>query len=374
MSKSYTPGLKVLDKAIISKERLLPLQGKVHVENNEKVEADKIVASTQIPGNIQMINIANELNIDADQVMDCMLSKVDDSISKGQIIAQSKGIFGMFKSEIKSPLDGILANISEITGQAIISESPIPIEVDAYIPGTVSNIISKEGVTVTSNGCLIQGIIGIGGEKKGLIKVLEEDFNMSLQEKILPTYKDKIIVIPSYLSYDIFKILNKIGVKGIVCGGIDYSSLTKILRRPLGVAITGMEDVSTVIVTEGFGDISMASRTFNLLKQSHDKFASINGATQIRAGVMRPEIFIANKEESDNTAIFDEESLVLSLGSKVRVIREPHFGKIGVVSDLPPKLIKMDTETLARAAEIMFDEDGAKEIIPRSNLEVILSD
>ena len=374
MSKSYTPGLKVLDKAIISKERLLPLQGKVHVENNEKVEADKIVASTQIPGNIQMINIANELNIDADQVMDCMLSKVDDSISKGQIIAQSKGIFGMFKSEIKSPLDGILANISEITGQAIISESPIPIEVDAYIPGTISNIISKEGVTVTSNGCLIQGIIGIGGEKKGLIKVLEEDFNMSLQEKILPTYKDKIIVIPSYLSYDIFKILNKIGVKGIVCGGIDYSSLTKILRRPLGVAITGMEDVSTVIVTEGFGDISMASRTFNLLKQSHDKFASINGATQIRAGVMRPEIFIANKEESDNTAIFDEESLVLSLGSKVRVIREPHFGKIGVVSDLPPKLIKMDTETLARAAEIMFDEDGTKEIIPRTNLEVILSD
>ncbi len=374
MSKSYTPGLKVLDKAIISKERLLPLQGKVHVENNEKVEADKIVASTQIPGNIQMINIANELNIDADQVMDCMLSKVDDSISKGQIIAQSKGIFGMFKSEIKSPLDGILANISEITGQAIISESPIPIEVDAYIPGTVSNIISKEGVTVTSNGCLIQGIIGIGGEKKGLIKVLEEDFNMSLQEKILPTYKDKIIVIPSYLSYDIFKILNKIGVKGIVCGGIDYSSLTKILRRPLGVAITGMEDVSTVIVTEGFGDISMASRTYNLLKQSHDKFASINGATQIRAGVMRPEIFIANKEESDNTAIFDEESLVLSLGSKVRVIREPHFGKIGVVSDLPPKLIKMDTETLARAAEIMFDEDGTKEIIPRTNLEVILSD
>ena len=32
MSKSYTPGLKVLEKTLIEKERILPLKGKVHVD------------------------------------------------------------------------------------------------------------------------------------------------------------------------------------------------------------------------------------------------------------------------------------------------------------------------------------------------------
>ena len=91
MSKSYTPGLKVLEKTTIQKERLLPLKGKVHVDNDQIVDANHIVASTKIPGNIQMINIANELNIDADQIKESMLCTIDESVSKGQVIARSKG-------------------------------------------------------------------------------------------------------------------------------------------------------------------------------------------------------------------------------------------------------------------------------------------
>ena len=35
---------------------------------------------------------------------------------------------------------------------------------------------------------------------------------------------------------------------------------------------------------------------------------------------------------------------------------------------------ELDVNSGENGEEIMFDEDGAKEIIPRSNLEVILSD
>ena len=66
MSKSYTPGLKVLDSTIVIKERKLPLLGKVLVRKGDQVDSNKIVASTEIPGNVQMINIANKLNIDAE--------------------------------------------------------------------------------------------------------------------------------------------------------------------------------------------------------------------------------------------------------------------------------------------------------------------
>ena len=43
---------------------------------------------------------------------------------------------------------------------------------------------------------------------------------------------------------------------------------------------------------EGFGDIAMAQRTFELMRSHDGRMASVNGATQIRAGVMRPEIVI----------------------------------------------------------------------------------
>ncbi len=45
-------------------------------------------------------------------------------------------------------------------------------------------------------------------------------------------------------------------------------------------------------MTEGFGRMTMAKRTFELLRGSGGRKASVNGATQIRAGVMRPEIVI----------------------------------------------------------------------------------
>ena len=100
------------------------------------------------------------------------------------------------------------------------------------------------------------------------------------------------ILVCSYIDYSIYKKCQSVNVKGIICGGFDYDNLSNILGYPLGVAITGTEDVLTLVITEGFGEINMAKRTFGLLLENNGKNVSINGATQIRAGVMRPEIFI----------------------------------------------------------------------------------
>jgi len=372
MSKSYTPGLKVLKNTKVIKDRLLPLKGEVHVNMEDSVESNTIVASTEIPGNVHMLNIANELNIDANQILDSMLIKEEDYVSKDQIVAQNKGIFGLFKSEVKAPVDGQVMNISNITGQVVISEKPLPINVDAYIPGIITNIYNKEGVSINSLGTFIQGIIGIGGEKKGIIKALVQNPSDKIDSSMIGNnLKDKIIICGSYISYDIYQKAKEVGVKGIVCGGVDYNMISKILGYSLGVAITGTENTTTLILTEGFGEIYMAERTFNLLKDNEGKIASINGATQIRAGVLRPEIFIES-DNSKESQDFSEEDLIISKGSIVRVIREPHFGRLGKITNLPYELVEMKSETKVRVAEVKFDDDS-KEIIPRANLEVILS-
>ena len=49
--------------------------------------------------------------------------------------------------------------------------------------------------------------------------------------------------------------------------------------------------------------------------------------------------------------------MAISVDSKVRVIREPYFGKIGKVIELPSELVKIDTETTSRVAKIEFKDE-----------------
>ena len=142
-------------------------------------------------------------------------------------------------------------------------------------------------------------------------------------------------------------------VAGIVSGGFDYTDLSKILGYSLGVAITGSEKIGpSLIITEGFGRIGMAKRTYALLSSNEGKFASINGSTQIRAGVIRPEILIPDENSNEECIDFKETDLAISEGSLIRVIRVPFFGKVGKVRSLPPELKKMESETMVRVAEI----------------------
>ena len=160
------------------------------------------------------------------------------------------------------------------------------------------------------------------------------------------------------------------GVKGIIVGGIHDSDLRDLLGYELGVAITGSELLGlTLVVTEGFGEISMAARTFDLLKAQDGMMTSINGATQIRAGVVRPEIIIP-VEEQEQTAEAETTGDALDIGTPIRIIREPYFGRLGRVSALPVELQELETEAKVRVLEVEL-EDGNKVVLPRANVEII---
>ncbi|HSA60690.1 MAG TPA: hypothetical protein VLE03_00500, partial [Nitrospiraceae bacterium] len=164
----------------------------------------------------------------------------------------------------------------------------------------------------------------------------------------------------------------ELGVAGLVTGGIHDKDLRALLGYDLGVAITGTEQVGfTLILTEGFGTIPMAQKTFALLSAHAGEKASISGATQIRAGVIRPEIIIPKKAgiaAGGPTALPERGGI--QIGDPVRIIRDPLFGKIGQVSALPSDLQTIPTESEVRVLEVTF-ADGSRAVIPRTNIEVI---
>lgn len=375
MAHSYTPGLKVLHETKIHKERRLPLKGKVVVKQGDLVSPSDVVAKTDLPGNVQMVNVANRLNIDQSDVLGVMLKGSGEAVARDEMIAETKGILGLFKSNVKSPVDGTIESISTVTGQVVVREKPIPVEIDAYMTGVVSEIIPEEGVEILTEGVFIQGIFGIGGESRGNLRVVVANREDELTADLITAeMKGDILVGGSYISLTAYEKAIKTGVAGIVVGGFNYRDLEKILGYTLGVAITGSEDlVTSLIVTEGFGKIRMGSRTFDLLTQHNGKHASINGATQIRAGVIRPEIVIPlGEDEITHTHKDIHASEGISAGSLVRIIRAPYFGQMGTVKSLPSELHKMESETMVRVAEIEIE--GESYLIPRSNLEMIETD
>jgi len=376
MGHIYTPGLKVTEFYRIRKKRLLPLKGKTLVQVGDMVGPDDVVAKADLPGRAEPVNVANLLGIPPAELPLFMKYKEGDAVEKGAIIAESKGFFGLFKTQIRSPLKGTIENISAVTGQVLVRSEPIPVEVKAYIRGKVVEVLPEEGAVIEAVGPFIQGIFGIGGERHGRITVVVSSPEEVLDEsKIRPEHQGGVLVGGSMITASAMRKAEEYGVAGIVVGGIDDRDLRDFIGYDIGVAITGDEDVNTtLIISEGFGKMPIAERTFTLLRKYEGKDASVSGATQIRAGVIRPEVVIpledVPEEKLKEIEKRSEELPVLSVGSLMRVIRVPYFGKIGKVVALPPELEKLESETSARVLEIEF-LDGTRAIVPRANVEII---
>ncbi len=373
MAAIFTPGLKVTEHGIVHKDRRLPLEGEVMVRVGDRVHADQVVARTELPGKIYPVNFANKLGVDAGRLKEFLLKGQGDKVSEGETIARTNGFMGFFKAEAQAIVTGTIESVSTITGQVIFQADPIPVEVDAYINGKVVEVVDGEGCVVQSAATFVQGIFGLGGETKGVVAMGVQASTERLEASAIDeSMAGKIIIGGAYLDLAGLKRAIEVGAAGVVTGGFDYDEIKEVLGYEVGVAITGGEELGlTLIVTEGFGSIQMAPATFELLKSKVGKRASINGATQIRAGVMRPEVVVTfDDEDVPDELVADPEPVGIGVGDQVRGIRAPYFGSLGKVAGLPVEPVVLDSGSKARVMEVEF-ENGEVAVLPRANVEAI---
>ncbi len=357
------------------KQRRLPLAGEVLVKKGDKVKALDVVARTFLPGNVETVNVANKLGMPPEDIPKYMLLEKGAKVEEGQVIARMKQLFGLFTSKAASPVKGAVETVSDVTGQVIIREPPMEVSVTAYVDGEVVEVIGDEGVDVECVGTFVQGIFGIGGEAHGEMKtVASGPGDVLAPEDIGPECEGKVILGGSLATAAALKKAIEVGAVGVIAGGFHDRDLRNFLGFDLGVAITGHETLGvTLVVTEGFGEMPMAQATFELLASREGMLASVNGATQIRAGVIRPEIIIPRAGKvMAKVGVEEGDESNLEVGSRVRTIREPYFGKLGEVTSLPVELQILDSEAKVRVLGVKFD-DGGEDVIPRANVELIES-
>jgi hypothetical protein len=293
-------------------------------------------------------------------------------VEVGQIVAEGKKMFGLFKAPTAvCDFAGTLESFSDVTGNALVREPSIPIEIDAYIKGKIVDVMPEEGAIIETRCAMIQGIFGVGGERQGVIRIAVTGPDQLLDEgNIKPDDQGKILIGGSGMTAAAIKKASSVGAAGIIAGGLKDSDLIEFLGYDIGVAITGTEKINlSLIVTEGFGFLPMASRTFELLKSLEGMTASLNGATQIRAGVIRPEVIVPDPPQA-GTSTAESKALALEIGSQIRIIREPYFGIIGSVTELPAELVTLDSGTHVRVLRAKLGS-GEQVTVPRANVEII---
>jgi len=372
LAHAYTPGLKVAARTTVRKRRILPLEGEVLVRPGQRVEAATPVAEAALPGPVYPVNVVNRLGVRPEDIRGYMLKQEGDSVEEGEPIAETRPWIKWLRTVCRAPAAGTVESISEVTGQVMLRGPAQKVTVTAYVDGEVVEVIPREGALVQTQAALVQGIFGVGGECNGTLKVLAASPEAVVGPGDLDSGCQKcIIVAGSLASASLVESAREHGVAAVVAGGMPAEDLRQVLGYDIGVAVTGSERIGlSLVLTEGFGRIPMARTTFELLAGLDGRRASACGATQIRAGVVRPEVLVALDGAADAEAEGGPEADGLRPGDRVRIIREPYFGVIGQVEELVSDLLQIETEARVRALRVRTS-DARILTVPRANVEII---
>ncbi len=279
----------------IQKTRRLPTSGEVLVKEGDMVTPDMVVARGVVPNpEIHELKLFSLLRIDPEAVSNHLTKHEGDQVTRDEVLAVSRSFFTRQTRVARSPIDGRIESVSPVSGRMIIRGNLLNLEVSAYIPGTVKEIIPEEGSVIETAGVRVEGLFGIGGEASGeLVKALSDPNAVLTSREILPEYKGKIIVGGSLATLDALREAVRVGAKGIIVGGVDQMDLTYFLGYEIGVPVTGSENIGlTLILMGGFGENPMDSESYELFSANEGRLACINGATHIRSRSIRPEIIL----------------------------------------------------------------------------------
>jgi uncharacterized protein (TIGR01319 family) len=188
---------------------------------------------------------------------------------------------------IPSPTTGTIKKIDTKTGQVVIHYDKKPYIKRAFLHGKIREIETGKAAVLEFEGIITQGIIGFGKEAGGMLQIIKESEQMEQIEK------GNIVIFERKITNAELQKLAVQKVNGVIAGSIDYDELRQFIGNDIGVALTGNENIPfPFIITEGFGNFVMNKELLTLFNEHKDNWCYLNGHTQIRAGVIRPEIIL----------------------------------------------------------------------------------
>jgi hypothetical protein len=352
----YYPSLtRVSALTTVRRERILPVAGEVLVHIGARVEPMSVVAHAEVPGRYFILNVAQRLRVSPEAAEKHIRVKGGQEVKAGQVVAGRRVGLGLVSRTVRVPRDGVVAAVGG--GRVLLESVSEPVEIHAYLSGTIGNVIPRMGVLVETVGALVQGVWGTGGESFGVLKVLTKRPDRPLRaRRIDVSCHGAVLVGGSTLDQAALQQALELQVRGIVIGSLPTSLIEMAREMPF-----------PIIVTEGLGRAPMAAPIFQLLRTNDNREAAVSGRTRSRWGTVRPEVVIPLPGTKSSPPPSDT---VLSVGDRVRLTRGRAMGAMGTVHSLPARRVALETGAKVWGAVVTL-EDDEEQFVPLFNLELL---
>ena len=351
----YAPVSNIYSLTMIKRIRFLPKPGRILVQQGQVVSPNEVVAETEFSNKHILLDVAALLHISSEEADSLINCHPGDKVSANQVIAPARGFFSF---PVLAPVDGTVLLVGE--GQVLLEAGESSYKLMANYPGTVTQLFPDNGVEISAEGSLIQGVWGNGKVYYGNLQSNFVDGNPGNNLNIdrLNTKYRGAIVFANHCSDR--KALIKaadLPVRGIILGSISADLLE-----------TAQELEFPVIVTEGFGHHILSNLVLELLNRNINRDVVLVGRAYDPYGGTNPEIFIPVESVGKTPPAM--EIGILSVGSQVRIILNPALSKIGTVTRMMEEEHRFPSGINLPAAEVKL-ESGKLEVVPIANLAIL---
>lgn len=337
----------------IRRERRLPQAGELAVTIGQEVNPVTVVARSTRQVTYTILPAAELLDVPADDLADYLLVEEGAAIQRKKPLLERRSLFG--HKTITSPVNGILYQVDH--GRLILQHTPELLELRAMIHGLVRSFLGNRGVVIETTGALIEARWSSQREGSGRISVLGSHDGVLNAEHITADARGAILVAGRVIQRNVLELAEENSARGVIVGSLPAHFAAEVSKYRF-----------PVMVTDGFGQLSMARDIHQLLKACEGSEATLLG--MIENNWHRPEIIIPR-----NLTEAPVESAALALaklavGQRVRICRAPYMARIGTIVAIHEKAQATDAGTRLPGADVAL-EDEQVVFVPYANLDMI---
>lgn len=390
MSQYYpVPQPTIATNILVRRERRLPVPGEVLVRAGQRVEPSDTIAQSVLAAEPIPVNIAADLDMSPAAAAKRLRVEAGQAVEQGAVLGQKGGLGSRVS---RSPVTGTFTGYDAATGLGQISTPSEVVSVHAHLKGIVTDVIPYYGAVIETPAMLIRGIMGIGGEQHGVLKVVVA----SNDEPVTPEVIDARVTYGvalggSEVTAEALRKMIGLGARGLITGGIRASELASFLGYTgpeawsLGAStnssngwdfpptasgmLSPVPPDFVLIITEGFGPVPMSPRTFEMIAAYDGQEIAIDGTTRLRGGLSRPEIVIP-LARTTTVKWLEESGPKLEVGKSVRLLAPAYLGQVAQVISLPVGPRASQSGVVTTVAEVQMPA-GQRLRVPVVNLEVL---
>jgi len=339
--------------ARILRVRKLPCRGQVLVKVGDHLEPADVVARCSQQEQVVVLDLARALDVGLEDVEEHVLVRPGEPVEPGTLVA-SRPRRWRRSFCIHAGLRGNVIGLRE--GSLFLRGSPDWVQLRAYLPGEVSEIIPERGAIMQASGTVVRGVWGSGTEENGILSVMADSAGDPLPwRRVTRDQYGMILVAGTLQSALALERAALHHVAGIITGSL-HPELRPICRSmPF-----------PVVVTEGMGRIAMASPVFSALQEHEGDRAVLAG--DARLAPSGPELIIPYRVEQADYALSIRQPP--AVGALVRLTGYARLGQVGEIVSLPsePQITAVGESVMGAWVRLA---DRRLVFVPLQNLEVL---